>query len=124
VYFLWVLCCLCCKLGDTTIIKHLRYEPEYKQKVISVLQRLKEGNIDKLKNQSCFELFTQLKGHWDKKYGQSRFANRVGFLRECIRLLDETDRFSLYVPKDSCKALPGDSLGMSCYNKLCKRDHH
>ena len=98
--------------------------PTYKQKVISVLQRLKEGNIEKLKNRSCFEPFRQLKGHWDKKYGESRFSNRVRFLRECIRLLDETDRFSLDVPKDSCKALPGDSLGMSCYNKLCKRDHH
>jgi hypothetical protein len=27
------------------------------------------------------------------------------------------------MPKNICKALPGDSLGMSRYNKLCKLQH-
>jgi hypothetical protein len=65
----------------------------------------------------------QLAGYWDRKFGQSKFADRVGLLTECIRLFDETDRFRFFVPKDSYKALLGDSLGMSYYNKLCKRDY-
>jgi hypothetical protein len=88
--------------------------------VISVLEGLKKGNINAMQNKKVWEEFRQLRGYWDRKYGQSKSADRCGFLKECIRLLDETDRFSLFVPRNICKAFPGDSSGMSCYNKLCK----
>jgi hypothetical protein len=97
--------------------------PKYKQRVISVLEGLKKGDINAMQHKKVWKEFRQLRGYWDRKFGQSRSSDKCGFLKECIRLLDETDRFSLFVPRNICKAFPGDSSGMSCYNKLCKLKH-
>jgi hypothetical protein len=95
--------------------------PEYKQRVRTIIWKLKRFNIDTMKKQKIIDFVFALGGQYDRTYEKDHH----GFLKECLRIHDQTSRFRGIYPPNLCKAFPGDKLsGISCFNQLCKKNHN